>query len=82
MPRGRRPRVDPPTQWEISLPTSLVVEVELHILDPVRRTHAFGARSALVQRLLREWLDKQKEKAVDTPGELMDNTTTHKTQET
>jgi metal-responsive CopG/Arc/MetJ family transcriptional regulator len=60
MPRGRRARIDKPVRWEVSLPTSLAAEVELHIFDPVRRTQAFGARSALVSRLLREWLEQQK----------------------
>lgn len=81
MPRGRRARLDPPTTWELSLPTSLVAEVELYILDPVRRKQAHGARSALVQRLLREWLDKIKGQVVDTPVKLPDNTPTPKTPE-
>ena len=54
MPRGRRARTDTPVRWEVSIPTSLAAEIELYILDPVRRTQAFGARSALIQRLLRE----------------------------
>jgi Arc/MetJ-type ribon-helix-helix transcriptional regulator len=62
MPRGRRARIDRPTRWEVSIPVSLAAEIELHIFDPVRRSEAFGARSALIQRLLREWLDKQKPK--------------------
>jgi metal-responsive CopG/Arc/MetJ family transcriptional regulator len=62
MPRGRNSRVDRPTRWEVSIPTSLAAEVELYLFDPVRRKQAFGIRSALVQRLLRAWLDEQKPK--------------------
>lgn len=73
-PRGRRARLDAPTRWEVSIPTSLAAEIELYILDPVRRTQAFGARSALVQRLLREWLERQKGAAIDTPEKIPENT--------
>jgi metal-responsive CopG/Arc/MetJ family transcriptional regulator len=66
MPRGRNARVDRPTRWEVSLPTSLAAEIELYLFDPVRRKQAFGSRSALVQRLLREWLDKQKPQSEST----------------
>jgi hypothetical protein len=66
MPRGRRSRIDRPVRWELSIPTSLAAEVELKLIDPLRRTQLFGSRSRLVQLLLREWLTQQQEKPQTT----------------
>lgn len=62
MPRkgkvGRKPHSDPPFEKDISLPSSLVAEVELRLFDPATQKVQYGAFSKLVERLLREWLAK------------------------
>ncbi len=56
----REPHTDPPKEVQLSLPTSLVDEVDLLLFDPVRGKLRYGARSILVARLLRTWLDAQR----------------------
>lgn len=67
MPRkgnsGRKPLADPPVSKELSLPSSLVAEVELRLYDPTTGRVRYGAFAALVERLLREYLDKEKQDA-------------------
>lgn len=62
MPRkghsGRKPLADPPVEKSLSLPGSLVAEVELRFYDPSTLKVRYGAFAALVERLLREWLAK------------------------
>lgn len=57
---GRKSKLDKPIDWKISIPQSLVVEVEMRLLDPVTLKTRYGARSKLVVRLLQEWVDGQK----------------------
>lgn len=49
---------DPWVRWHINLPTSVAVQVETRLLDPVTGTVAYGARAKLMEQLLREWLSK------------------------
>ena len=56
----REPHIDPPKEVQLSLPTSLVDEVDLLLFDPVRGKLRYGARSNLIARLLRTWLDAQR----------------------
>jgi hypothetical protein len=58
MPRHKQ--LDRPVEWSLRLPSSLADEVELLLIDPLRGKPAFGARSALVVSLLREWIDKRR----------------------
>lgn len=52
-----RPRYTVPrAEWKLHLPLDLAAEVELLLLDPLREKPKYGARNALVERLLREWL--------------------------
>ena len=59
MTRGRKPRAGGIAVWTLSLPLPLVAEVELHLLDPFTRKVSYGARTELIQTLLREWLEKK-----------------------
>jgi len=52
--------LDRPVEWSLRLPSSLANEVELMLIDPLRGKPTFGARSALVVSLLREWIAKTK----------------------
>lgn len=69
MPRGRRPNTDPPIRTEVQVPQSVLVQVDLLLVDPVRNRPAYGARSKLVTKLLRNWLTEVKQKRV-SPNEI------------
>ena len=53
---GRKPLADPPISKELSLPSSLVAEVELRLYDPSTGKPKYGAFAQLVERLLRDWI--------------------------
>lgn len=44
---------------KVSLPTSLVAQLNLQFFDPVYGKPQYGKRSALIERLLRDWLKGQ-----------------------
>lgn len=52
---------DPWIRWHINVPSSLALQVETRLLDPVSGTTAYGARAKLVEQLLREWLARSTE---------------------
>lgn len=52
---ARRP--DHVIKVRISLPAELIISVDHTLLDPDTGKPAFGARSRLVERLLREYLE-------------------------
>ena len=56
--RGRPSKLIPTTEWKCHIPVDIAAKVDMLHLDPVRGTPAYGARSALVTHLLREYLDK------------------------
>lgn len=58
-------RSDPPVEIELSIPQSVLTRVELALVDPVRGKPAYGARSKLVTRLLKDWLDRLQRGKVD-----------------
>ena len=58
MPRERH--LDPPKEVNLSLPTSLVDEVDLLLFNPTRGKLRYGARSRLVTVLLRQWINSQR----------------------
>lgn len=61
--------VDRPMQKCLQLPTSTVVNVELHLYSPLDGRVPQGAFNALVNSLLVEWLAKQpKSEALDHVG--------------
>lgn len=57
---AREPHLDPPKEVNLSLPTSLVDEVDLLLFNPTRGKLRYGARSNLIAMLLRQWLDAQR----------------------
>lgn len=57
--RGRKPHADPPTEWKVSLPTSIAAKVELLLTDPYTGKPEHGARSRLLTALLTQWLEEQ-----------------------
>ena len=60
---SREPHLDPPKEVNLSLPTSLVDEVDLLLFNPTRGKLRYGGRSRLVAMLLRQWLDAQRKLA-------------------
>lgn len=60
MKPGPKPHADRPVEWRVNLPSSLAAEIELMLYDARFGKIKYGARSDLIQALLREWLDKQK----------------------
>lgn len=61
---ARPPRTDRPVEKNISLPTSLVVQVELELYSEVEGKVPFGAWGKYVERLIREDLARRKGGAV------------------
>jgi len=59
MARGRKPHIDPPAKFEVSIPTSLAARVELLLYDPIAGKPRYGGRSQLVQELLSQWVAGQ-----------------------
>ena len=57
--RGRKPALDRPIKWRISIPFSIASRVDLLLSDPTTGTASIGARSELLSRMLRQWLEAQ-----------------------
>ncbi|NIS77777.1 MAG: hypothetical protein GTO00_09225 [Deltaproteobacteria bacterium] len=55
----RKKLADEPIEKKLSLPGSLVEEVEYLLRDPVRNKPRYGAFGALVTKLLRDWVKQQ-----------------------
>lgn len=53
---GRKALTTPNTAWKCQIPEDVAAKVDLLILDPVKGVPTYGARSALVTQLLRNWL--------------------------
>lgn len=70
MKAGRKPRAVPAKKvtFYISVPT--VAEVELLLTDPTRQRYTvkYGAWSQLVEALLNEWLEKQRNASLENPA--------------
>lgn len=67
MSRGKKAFIDEPIHKKLSLPGSLVLEIEDILRDPVRGKVRYGAFADLVTSLLRKWVyelraRKEKEK--------------------
>ena len=52
------PRRLPSQRMCLYLSADLVRQVDAHLVDPIDGERKYGAFSALVTRLLREWLDQ------------------------
>lgn len=61
---GKKPHADPPVNWKLSLPQSVTAPVALILSDPLTGLPKHGARSKLIEQLLREWLAKQAKGAI------------------
>lgn len=59
--RGRKPRAIPHVKKKISLPEPLVREINELLVNPMSGQPGLGEWSALVERLLREYIIKIKE---------------------
>lgn len=57
---GRPANKVPTVGWRLYIPVDLAAEIELLCLDPVTQQQRYGARAALVEQALREYLDKYK----------------------
>lgn len=55
MPRPKRP--DAPQRIHITVPLSLLTRLELILHDPIRNKARYGERSALIETLIREWVE-------------------------
>lgn len=68
---GRKAYTTPTISWKISIPIPLAAEIELRLFDPKTGVVAYGARSALAERLLRTWVEEQKTptQLLTTPGD-------------
>lgn len=53
MPRPRK--IDRPIDKKLSLRSSIVEEVDLHLADPLTHKPRYGAWAELVETLLRNW---------------------------
>ena len=60
MSRGRKPHTEKSVRWRIEVKEKIALQVELLLLDPLTGEIAYGARSALINQLLAEWLEKQR----------------------
>lgn len=60
MSRGKKSLIDVPTLKHLSLPSSLVLEVENILHDPVRGKIRYGAFAELVTQLLHTWVEERK----------------------
>lgn len=58
--RGRPPLVVPTVEWKCRVPVDVAASVDLILYDPVRNVTAYGERSALVGKLLKDWLATQR----------------------
>lgn len=54
-------KLDPVIEWKLTIPESLAARVEFQIFDPVRGKSKYGARSALINRLLAKWVEEQEQ---------------------
>lgn len=57
MPRVKR--VDRPVRLEITLPESVSAAVELELFSDIEGRVPYGARSKLLEQLLRQWLSSR-----------------------
>lgn len=62
--KGRRAYSVPSVAWKIHIYGDVAAELELLLADPLTGQIKKGARSQLINRLLREWLQERK-KTVD-----------------
>lgn len=70
MKTGKKLHADRPVDWKLSIPTSVAAPVSLLLSDPLTGRPKHGARSRLVTRLLREWVQQKQKGAIREAPEL------------
>lgn len=60
----RRPNIETPIKLEVSLPESLRGRLDLHLWSVAEGRVPRGAYSSLVQRLIKDYLDKMENRNV------------------
>lgn len=70
MKTGRKPHIDPPSVFPVSIPSSLARRLEEALFDPLTGKARYGARSALIEQLLERWLDERAPRAPTAPSSL------------
>ena len=68
---GRKPHTIPPVTWKCQVPTDVAAKVDLLLQDPLRGVPVYGARSALVTQLLRNWLAQFEQAASPEPEKVL-----------
>jgi len=63
MPRGRKPNLEPSVSWHLHIRQSIAAPVEILLADPVLGKVKAGARQALIESLLEEWLNKRRKQS-------------------
>lgn len=64
--KGRKALSTPTIEWKCRIPVDIAAKVDMFQFDPVRGQPEYGARSALVTQLLRDWLaSHQQQPALD-----------------
>ena len=63
---------DRPATWHLSLPGSLALQVEARLIDPMTGSVKWGARTQLMQSLLRKWLADQSTTAPHAAEPILD----------
>lgn len=56
----RVPLEDPPKKITLSIPSSVLAQVELRLINPLTMQPAYGAVSQLMTSLIKRWLSEQK----------------------
>ena len=70
MAKVGRPSLPVPTiDWKCYIPLPIAAKVDLLLLDPVSGKTRYGARSALVNQLLLQWLTERGMKPLQEPQE-------------
>jgi hypothetical protein len=83
MKRGRKALSTPTVEWKCRIPIDLAVKIDMLHLDPVKGTPEYGARSALITSLIREYLNKRERVAsidrllLESDNVPMNSTTPH-----
>lgn len=63
----RKPLEDPPRKVTLSVPSSMMAQIELRLYDPTSGMTKYGALSTLVSALLRNWISEQNNEVVNNP---------------
>jgi len=58
MSRGKVAKTDRPVEWKLTIPTSIAVQINKHLEDPMTMKPIFGARGKLTAKLYLEYLRK------------------------